>query len=478
MRPRLDHPLWVGSLLLLLVNDHALKGAGLLPDLITGKLSDLAGLIVAPALLASLLPAGRTGRLAAHLAVGGVFAGLQLAPGFAAGWDAALAAVGVPWTTVSDPTDLIALPALLASWWVLRPDPRARPTPWLRAVGFVACVATSPSEPRTPGTWTPSTPPTLDHQVALVNDGPDTLTVLVRPLRPGVEIDCDQLEVEVPGELLSDALFDVAVEWEVPPLRGIPALADPFATLPACHAVLLDGPELEPHVLFWRSRQPVWSLADPTDPQGFAVSLVTFDDLDRGLVTPWAPRFDPECVAPSELDRVDWSVPGSGSFTLTAITVGPDGCLGLDTESDLTLYLCMPEAAFPFEIGDTVEVDDDGDVLHVDSVDRSLTLAHPTTPDSLIAGVRLRIDPAVGCGWRVDPTCGHVTGDVGVDVTAAGDAPVSVEPGGPPVTVELVDGLHDVWVTRAERRAVSVTDCGRPVDLYDVDVIVTTTPEL
>lgn len=35
---------WVAALLVLVVNDHVLKGSGLLPGVITGKLSDFAGL--------------------------------------------------------------------------------------------------------------------------------------------------------------------------------------------------------------------------------------------------------------------------------------------------------------------------------------------------------------------------------------------------------------------------------------------------
>jgi hypothetical protein len=42
----LGHPVTLLSLVLLLVNDHLLKDA--YPGLATGKLSDLAGLVVAP----------------------------------------------------------------------------------------------------------------------------------------------------------------------------------------------------------------------------------------------------------------------------------------------------------------------------------------------------------------------------------------------------------------------------------------------
>ena len=47
----LVHPLPLASVGLLAVNDHLLKGSGLLPSAITGKLSDIAGLFFFPALL-------------------------------------------------------------------------------------------------------------------------------------------------------------------------------------------------------------------------------------------------------------------------------------------------------------------------------------------------------------------------------------------------------------------------------------------
>ena len=43
------------ALLTLAINDHVLKGGGLLPGWLTGKLSDFAGLVVLPVVLAVLL---------------------------------------------------------------------------------------------------------------------------------------------------------------------------------------------------------------------------------------------------------------------------------------------------------------------------------------------------------------------------------------------------------------------------------------
>ena len=71
---------------ILALNDHVLKGSGWLPGTVTGKLSDVAGLFVAPIALVCLVrcvvPARRDGRLAAvALAmVAVVFALLKASP--------------------------------------------------------------------------------------------------------------------------------------------------------------------------------------------------------------------------------------------------------------------------------------------------------------------------------------------------------------------------------------------------------------
>src|SRR5262245_49551402 len=73
------HPLWVFSLGVLLLNDHYLKGSGVLPGWLTGKLSDFAGLVVAPVLLAALFRVKtRRGVAIAAAAVGLGFAGLEM----------------------------------------------------------------------------------------------------------------------------------------------------------------------------------------------------------------------------------------------------------------------------------------------------------------------------------------------------------------------------------------------------------------
>lgn len=57
VRSPLAHPWWWAALVLLVLNDHFFKGSGLLPTGVTGKLSDFAGLVVAPPLLCALVSA-------------------------------------------------------------------------------------------------------------------------------------------------------------------------------------------------------------------------------------------------------------------------------------------------------------------------------------------------------------------------------------------------------------------------------------
>ena len=90
-RRALATPLFATALLVLALNDHVLKGAGLLPGWLTGKLSDFAGLIVAPVVLAVLLRTRRRVGFAICLAAAVFFLGaLQVSPAFSNGWSAAL----------------------------------------------------------------------------------------------------------------------------------------------------------------------------------------------------------------------------------------------------------------------------------------------------------------------------------------------------------------------------------------------------
>src|SRR5262249_269111 len=106
------HPAPLAAVALLAVNDHLLKGSGLLPGWLTGKLSDFAGMFFFPILLVAAargalrIAAGRDVEdrralaASAALATGVVFTLLKLSAPFNA-WMTAHWGVNV-----MDPTDL------------------------------------------------------------------------------------------------------------------------------------------------------------------------------------------------------------------------------------------------------------------------------------------------------------------------------------------------------------------------------------
>src|SRR6187551_832319 len=88
----------------LVCNDWWLKGAGLLPGWLTGKLSDLAGLIVAIVTAALVLGHRRTRTsLAACISIASVFALVKLSPSAAQLFLAALSSAGLKWRLAWSP---------------------------------------------------------------------------------------------------------------------------------------------------------------------------------------------------------------------------------------------------------------------------------------------------------------------------------------------------------------------------------------
>jgi hypothetical protein len=140
----LASPVFVLALVMLILNDHVLKQAW--PGLVTGKLSDFAGLVVAPLLLA--VPLAALGvRRSVPVAIALTGMGFVLAKTSVAG-AAATSAVwsltGVPTLIRADVTDLVALPALGLTWWVDRRVRRSPREPWRRAVAAATGMAILP----------------------------------------------------------------------------------------------------------------------------------------------------------------------------------------------------------------------------------------------------------------------------------------------------------------------------------------------
>ncbi|WP_345566686.1 hypothetical protein [Nonomuraea rosea] len=101
-------------MVVLLLNDHLFKQVW--PGFVTGKLSDFAGLLVAPALPALLFR--RRGDLAATVLTGVVFVLVKTTETGAEAATQAWTLVADPSRVLADPTDLLALPTLALAWWI------------------------------------------------------------------------------------------------------------------------------------------------------------------------------------------------------------------------------------------------------------------------------------------------------------------------------------------------------------------------
>lgn len=153
----LGSPATLGSIGLLLLNDHVLKAA--FPSVLTGKLSDFAGLFFFPFLLAVCLglgldpwrvPKNYTGGLAFGLTFAW-FAAIKVLPGanhLTVAWLTDL--LGAPVRIVLDPTDLAALVVLWPAWrvWNDQSKQPAKKLPGLTAylalgLAALATLATS-----------------------------------------------------------------------------------------------------------------------------------------------------------------------------------------------------------------------------------------------------------------------------------------------------------------------------------------------
>jgi hypothetical protein len=509
---------WVAALLVLVVNDHVLKGSGLLPGVVTGKLSDFVGLLVAPVLMATLIRARSTRALfACHVAVGLVFAGIQLSVPFADLWSAAMGLLGHPWTITSDPTDLIALPMLWVSWRVLVPamtrelgslrtELRQLAVGALSMAGLWSSVATSDIESGVDPNdqWYED----VYGNVFINNANDHDIAVLVRPLRPEIMLDCDAIASD-PGRLLPSEAFGDAVHWVLPPRTNLPVFSPNN-----CSAVWVAGEGVPPAILFW-------TITDHFE-QWFAGQTFAGDSLDRNEtallfdetgaswmggdtfrfpVATTIPEQPDSCVPVSD-ERIDWdaAMPLDRPVELLDLSYGPDGCFALDLNdlwnaSATTVYVCAPESALPFMPGDHLQFGGWGMLLTVDRLDpitHEIALAADGEPVLHVSMVRgngniddlqawlgihtVTAIPRPSCEWMLDEACVAVgrpfdLAVVGVDGTlAAGDPTVVLaDPVGGGDSVRE----RELTLVHAQERALVDPLCeGAPYTGFDLDAVV------
>lgn len=116
------HPLVIGAIAVLLLNDHYLKAE--YPGWLTGKVSDFSGLVFFPLLLGVLIASitrSRHSQAIASFATLAWFTAIKIS-GVMAGLTESIveAVLGLPIQIIADPSDLIALPMVGVGWEIWR----------------------------------------------------------------------------------------------------------------------------------------------------------------------------------------------------------------------------------------------------------------------------------------------------------------------------------------------------------------------
>jgi len=374
----LYHPLWLVSLGLLVLNDHFLKGSGILPAVLTGKLSDFAGLVVAPALLVVLLRlSSRRSFVMANVATGIVFVGIKVFPAVARVFESIAGLGPFSWHITVDPTDLVAVPALFVSYRVFvramqQPLPE-RPVAkrGLVMAGSVACMATSPAqpppEPCLDGNFCGGGIPREQAALVIGNDTDTQRLVRVRPLDESVQYLCGDLLAD-PTTALSRELFGSADAWLLEPNRGLPLLNKSSNN---CAAYLVDADGLPPTLIAWSTLEfPETTLSTSTlAPDGNTMINLSLDPngklaLDDHPAVFEAPALEEPaptgvCAPPDSEVGIAWStpLPGAGPFKIVSVESSPDDCHMIVLENSPSLFVCVPAAAMPFQAGDSLEIE-------------------------------------------------------------------------------------------------------------------------
>lgn len=302
----LRSPTFLVALVVLVVNDQWLKGVGVLPGWLTGKLSDFAGLIVAPLLLVVLMHArSRLEELACFAAVSLGFAALELSPQLARAVEQLTRVLHLDWRLWPDPTDLLALVVLPLAWRVLhahrvtvRPSPRMEKS--LGIAAMLACLATSGDARR------------VSTSLALFNITHENLDLQI--YRPGAPLDCDAVSAD-PEARLAPESFDlescprlmrldalpVDIDWGNPDEHG--TTPEPITVDRPCDAVLVRASGVRDTVVFWTAVSKVELFAHGGEPE------------DKSRVA-YVERFDDELI----ISTPDYAV----SFVATSVPPAND----------------------------------------------------------------------------------------------------------------------------------------------------------
>jgi hypothetical protein len=365
--------------------------------------------------------------------------------------------------------------------------------------GLFFCVATSseeqPIEPD-PEPWPEefdtdgwSDVGTFNAAVFLHNGTDRELTIRLRPLAVGADIECAAVAAN-PGGLLTSPLFGDVSAWTVEADANLP-LDDLLASVGGCTAAILSVDGLPDTLLFYDPtdflRVSVPARGEPDF--GGVVAIrpdgggLVADDGEAGLVHALVGpdgSTEPACEAASQAERLTWADPvPSADARIGAIEEGLDGCLQLDldaAENQLPpWYVCVPVELFPFEVGDHIEIAETweaaGRGLRISSLEDSRSLSIGTDGETVFGpNSSAAWRPGDGCELVVASECGTVV-QAGRAEVQTEDSPVYVAPG---EWVEQVYGGQVVrtYVAVAQNVAAVRSDCSEGPDAVGVDLSV------
>lgn len=353
-------------------------------------------------------------------------------------------------------------------------------------------------------------PAEVSGNILIHNANEHDIAIWVRPLRSDLWPPCEIIAQD-PAQLLADAAFADALHWTLPRSTNLALSGELFAAYfeggPRCFAALVGGEGLATQLLwsddwYWDEG---WYLPGATIPD--FVARIVFDDRGVGR---WvggedirfdppnerpndAPEHDPACALVD--DRIEWALPGSGGgdYVVLEVEYGLDGCFAIElgdpsSTASETAYLCAPQHAFPFAVGDHIQLYahsssyESTQSLHISLLD---PVTHALTPDRVsylrdldlyLTGYLweppldvfgLRGIPRDECAWRVEQ-CATIERPLDVLVR---ELDVVVRVGDPPVVVESDGYSSSLTLVHARERALVDGECGSN-GIQELDVVV------
>jgi hypothetical protein len=363
-------PAWWLALALLLLNDHLWKHNGALPSLITGKLSDFTGMLVAPPLVAYALGTGRAAaRIFALLWVGLCFALLKLSPPAAHAAEAWLSLLGLSARICPDPSDLWALLVLPAALPLCRPAPQPlkirknhiKVQRAALAIASFACLATS-------GLGGSNSKDDRSDAPAIKNGSSSALTLILSSTDGAGG--CSIYRDDRVSILTGNAFAATRTVTLNPGAQASLPRDTATTTCGAASIGLSDGSET---FVLWRDLDKIESFVPADDAQRLArLAVVTSkagmlhidlgDDLTRFDLGGDPPT--PTCKEPALSYTLEVSALSQalGFLKLGEVRTAQDGCLEADWFMDSgdtspeTQRLCVPSWAFPFQADERLAV--------------------------------------------------------------------------------------------------------------------------